>query len=184
MIKISVELTGTRPLMFDRYAGDNATKLKPEDKFYLSDGGALILPALNIYSLLTAENTPSVPRVFGGKAGKTVASGIKANVSIEPMDIPILGEEDAPLVWRGEWKKPFTRHLTVARVPKGIPNPKDRPMLDMPWKLRFTLDYRPNKECSLPTLLQYVEDGGRLGLGTYRPFFGQYEVSSWEEMNR
>ena len=54
---IEVVLKGLRPLMFDRYAGDNNTTLPPEEKMYLEDKNRLILPAINLYSWLTAENS-------------------------------------------------------------------------------------------------------------------------------
>ena len=62
-----VVLKGLRSLMFDRYAGDNNTQLPVAEKMYLGKDGALMMPALNILSLLVAENTKSVCRQFFGK---------------------------------------------------------------------------------------------------------------------
>ena len=69
IIKRKVTLCGTKDIMFDRYAGDNATQLPPEQKMYLTEDRHLILPAVNVFSLLSAENSKSVCRQFFGKAG-------------------------------------------------------------------------------------------------------------------
>ena len=48
-----VRLRGIRPLMFDRYAGDNNTQLPLHEKMYLASDGRLIFPAINLYSRRT-----------------------------------------------------------------------------------------------------------------------------------
>lgn len=39
--RIRVQASGVRPMLFDRYAGDNNTQLPPEEKMYLTDQGQL-----------------------------------------------------------------------------------------------------------------------------------------------
>ena len=97
---IQVQLSGIRPLMFDRYAGDNNTQLQNEEKMYLDDQRRLIMPAVNLYSLLCAENTKSVCRQFFGKNGKTIALGIASYTMIEPFDVPILADGQ-PILFQG-----------------------------------------------------------------------------------
>ena len=75
---IHVRLEGLRPLMFDRYAGDNNTQLPTADRMYLDPQAHLIIPSLNLFSLLAAENTKSVCRQFFGKQGRTIALGISS----------------------------------------------------------------------------------------------------------
>ena len=53
--------------MFDRYAGDNSTQLPVAEKMYLDSQRRLTLPAVNLFSMLCAENTKSVCRQFFGK---------------------------------------------------------------------------------------------------------------------
>src|SRR3972149_1808882 len=96
---IQVRLEGLRPLMFDRYAGDNNTQLPVTEKMYLTDDQHLIIPSVNLYSLLCAENTKSVTRQFFGKSGKTIGLGIASYTAISPDDVPILSGNE-PVVFQ------------------------------------------------------------------------------------
>jgi len=174
---IEVVLKGLRPLMFDRYAGDNNTTLPPEEKMYLDDQSRLIIPAINVYSLLTAENSKSVTRQFFGRQGKTIGLGISSYTNIEPFEIPIM-DTNGPIVFRG-WNSQLSVRKDVARVKGGIPNPKTRPILALPWSVAFTVEYQENTYCTLENLRQAFTMGGTLGLGTFRPYFGRYELISW-----
>lgn len=177
---IQVELTGKRPLMFDRYAGDNNTQLPVEEKMYFAgDGRSLIIPSINVYSMLVAQNTQSVCRQFFGRQGKTIGLGIASYTTIEPFDISIL-DDNGPMVFDG-FNDQITVRRDVARLAKGIPNPKERPTIAMPWRLEFTVFYERNDACSLENLRQAFVMGGTLGLGTFRPFFGRYAVTKWAE---
>lgn len=175
---IAVRLVGLRPLMFDRYAGDNNTQLPAAEKMYLTPDMVLTMPALNILSLLVAENTKSVCRQFFGRNGKTIALGISSYTTISPFDIPIC-DDNGPIVFSG-WNKQIEVKKHVARLAKGIPNPKERPTLALPWRLDFTIEYIENKYCTLENLRQAFDTGGILGLGTFRPMFGRYELARWD----
>jgi len=71
-------------------------------------------------------------------------------------------------------------HRSVARLDKGIPNPKERPVLPLPWSLEFSLRILPNKEIQEQEILNLFEDGGRaLGLGTFRGVYGKFYVDTW-----
>lgn len=176
---ISIRLTGLRPLMFDRYAGDNNTKLPPQELMYLDSQQRLTIPAINLYSMLCAENTKSVCRQFFGKAGKTIALGIAGYTTIEPFEL-LLQDDGGPIVFDGFNTKIYI-HKSVARVKGGIPNPKVRPTLALPWHLDFEVKYNENKYCTIDNLRQAFQMGGSLGLGTFRPFFGTYELTGWTE---
>jgi len=178
-IKISVQLTGLRPLMFDPYAGDNNTRLQPHEMMYLDKQQRLMLPALNLYSMMCAENTKSVCRQFMGKAGKTIALGIAGYTTIDPFEIPIC-DNNGPVTFTG-FNEQIYVHRAVARLKNGIPNPKARPTLALPWYVAFSVLYLENKYCTLENLRQVFQMGGSLGLGTFRPFFGTYELTMWEE---
>jgi hypothetical protein len=175
---IHLRLEGLRPLMFDRYAGDNNTQLPTADRMYLTDEAHVIIPALNLFSLLAAENTKSVCRQFFGKSGKTVALGISSYTTIEPFEIPLM-DDDGPIVFQG-WNGQISIHQAVARLPKGIPNPKTRPVVALPWHVEFQVHYTENRHCTLENLRQAFDWGGTLGLGTFRPYFGRYELTGWE----
>src|SRR5258706_9121556 len=59
-----IRLRGLTPVMFDRYPGDNDTKLEPWQKLYLGGetGRTICLPSANLMSFLSAQNTDSAPK--------------------------------------------------------------------------------------------------------------------------
>ena len=177
---ITAKLTGIRPIMFDRYGGDNKTKLDDLDKMYVDEHGTCGIPVLNVFSLLSAENTPSVAKRFYGKQGREVAQGVKSFCNIEaiggedPMHAPIMDEEGIAYT-ATDTRIRIMNH--VARLPKGIPNPKSRPMIPNGWSVTFRFELQPNQLLNEPTLKAMVQQGGILGLGTFRPIFGRYRVT-------
>ena len=182
-----VTLCGMKDIMFDRYAGDNNTKLEPNQKLYLKPGTSLIgLPALNIMSFLTAHNTNSAPkRLRDARQYKKIANACLSFVDIEQSFIPFT-KDDKPIEF-GSFVDDFDElsgcyiHRAVARLEKGIPNPKVRPVLPAPWELSFTLKIFPNKEIKEVEILNLFEDGGQaLGLGTFRGVFGKFQVTKWD----
>jgi hypothetical protein len=175
---ITVRLEGIRPLMLDRYAGDNNTQLPPQDMMYFGPSAHLIIPALNLFSLLAAENTKSVCRQFFGKQWKNIALGISSYVSIEPYEIPLCDHQGQ--IHFTDWNDQIRIHKAVARVKGGIPNPKTRPVINLPWHVAFTVQYVENRYCTFENLRQAFDWGGTLGIGTFRPYFGRYEMTQWE----
>lgn len=188
IINRRVKLCGITDIMFDRYAGDNSTKLEPWQKLYFQPGNskAIGLPALNIMSFLSAHNTNSAPKRLRDKRKfKDIANACLSFVSINPNFIPILRNGEPIQFGRFDGDvDPQTGiyiHRAVARLDKGIPNPKERPTLPTPWELEFTLTLIPNREIQEQEILNLFEEGGRaLGLGTFRGVFGKFIVSSWE----
>ena len=181
----AVTLNGLTPIMFDPYAGDNNTKLEPHEMFYFGeDRKTLCLPSANISSFLSAQNTMSAPRRLLGKKYKQVAQACLSFVSINPMEIPFL-RDDKPIQF-GKFENGrdalsgATIHRAVARLKDGIPNPKVRPVLHLPWQLKFTVSIFPNNEIKEETIQKLFRDGGlAIGLGTWRGVFGKFEVTSW-----
>ena len=69
----------------------------------------------------------------------------------------------------------------VARLDKGIPNPKERPVLPLPWSLSFRLTIFPNKEIKEQEIKNLFTEGGiAIGLGTFRGVFGKFMVEQWD----
>lgn len=188
IINRKVELCGTTDIMFDRYAGDNSTKLEPWQKLYFQPGNSKIigLPALNIMSFLSAHNTNSAPkRLRDSRKFKNIANACLSFVTITPAFIPLL-RDGQPIVFgklEGD-SDPLSGiyiHRAVARLDKGIPNSKERPVLPLEWSLQFNFQLVPNKEIQEQEILNLFEDGGRaLGLGTFRGVFGKFIVNTWE----
>ncbi len=42
----------------------------------------------------------------------------------------------------------------------------------------------PNDFCTLENLRQAITMGGTLGLGTFRPFLGRYELIGWQDITK
>jgi hypothetical protein len=188
----TIVLKGIRDIMFDRYAGDNKTQLEWHQKIYQIPGtDILALPSINIASFLTAHNTNSAPkRLRDKRAYKDIANACLSFTSISghainPNYIPFL--RDSAPIRVGTFdddRDPLSGiylHRAVARLDKGIPNPKERPVLPLPWSIEFTLDIYPNKEIKEQEIRNLVEEGGlAIGLGTFRGVFGKFVVETWE----
>lgn len=188
IIRRKVTLCGTKDIMFDRYAGDNSTKLEPHQKFYLQPAATLPIigiPAANITSFLSAHNTNSAPkRLRDPRKYKAIANACLSFIDIEEQFIPLI-RDDAPIQYGSfdgdvDAQSGAYIHRSVARLDKGIPNPKIRPVVPLPWAVSFTLIFYPNKEIQEQEVLNLFEDGGRaIGLGTFRGVFGKFRVHEW-----
>lgn len=180
-----VILTGKTEIIFDRYPGDNKTELTPDQKLYLLPDKTVVLPALNIISFLTATNTESAPKLLmDSREYKTICAALLASIQIWPNYIPFL-RKDKPIFF-GEFiddldaKSGIQVVYHVARLAKGVPNPKVRPMLGLPWSLEFDLTILPHPELNTELIQNLFENGGvRLGLGTFRKAFGKFGFK-WE----
>lgn len=191
MIERRVRLRGIRELMFDRYAGDNKTKLEWYQKIYLTHGSnTLCIPIANVMSFLSAHNTNSAPKRLRDKREyKDIANACLSFVSISGPN----GETDLPILRNGkpievgqfdEEKDPKSGiylHRSVARLDKGIPNPKERPVLPLPWEIEMNVTIFPNKEIKEQEIHNLFSDGGiAIGLGTFRGVFGKFVVDAWD----
>ena len=180
--KRSVTLSGIRPIMFDPYSGDNKTELTPEEKFYFEPGTTnLVLPSENIMSFLSAENTESAPKQhYDLRKYKSVARACKCYVSIDEWLVP-LKRKGKQIKFEGFGENGITIHKSVARLAKGIPNPKERPMVDAPWSLSFGITIIENDVITERDIKTLFEKGGvSIGLGTYRGVFGKFVVDNWK----
>lgn len=187
-----VRLVGVREIMFDRYAGDNKTQLAWHQKIYLVPGtDILCLPVTNIVSFLTAHNTNSAPkRLRDKRAYKDIANACLSFTTILgpddfPTYIPFLRNGKPIRVGKfGETEDQLSGiylHRSVARLDKGVPNPKERPVLPLDWALEFTLQIYPNREIKEQEIKNLFEEGGMaIGLGTFRGVYGKFVVDLWD----
>lgn len=184
----TVRLRGITDVMFDRYPGDNDTKLEPWQKLYLGgeSGRTIMLPSANLISFLSAQNTDSAPkRLLDPRKYKAFALACGSFVTIGPRMIPFL-RDDQPIEF-GKFvgdEDPESKvyiDRRVARLEKGIPNPKVRPVLPLPWDIEFTLTLLPNRQIQEQQLLNIFTEGMIcLGIGTFRGQFGKADVVLWE----
>ena len=184
--KVNVSVKGITSIAFDRYAGDNQTQLEVHQKMYfMEDLKTIALPSENIQSFLSSQNTMSAAKRLGIKSWQKVALACLSFVSISPDIIPFT-RNGKPIMF-GKFvgdKDPesgtiIKRH--VARLAKGIPNPKIRPFLPCPWELSFEVRIYPTLEIQEAMVKKLFMDGGiALGFGTFRGVFGKFEVVKWE----
>lgn len=190
MVMRKVTLSGVTPIMFDRYPGDNSTRLEWWQKVYLVPGtSVLCLPTLNIVSLLSSHNTNSAPKRLRDKRKyKDIANACLSFCTITAPD----GSECIQFLRDGEPiemgtpnesldpKSGLRLHIAVARLDKGIPNPKARAVLPLPWSLRFGLSIYPNREIKEQEIRNLMDEAGMaIGLGTFRGVFGKYRIEEW-----
>lgn len=95
------------------------------------------------------------------------------------MSIPLLDENDK---WYELSDKRIKTINHIARLKDGIPNEKERPMIPTGWKINIKFTHHQNEFVNVDTLKRMVEQGGILGLGTFRPIFGRYVVDEWRMM--
>lgn len=182
----TVTLKGLTDLMFDRFPGDIKTKLPIESKMYfMQDGKSLCIPSMNIMSFLSAKNTTSIAKMIAGKSWSKVCDATLSYVTISPMLIPI--ERDGATIEFHGFENGYDKeakiyvHNSVARLKGGIPNPKERPVLELPWMIRLKLSLFKNADIDEQYLqTAFIKGGISLGIGTFRGVFGKFIVDSWE----
>jgi len=134
---------------------------------------------------LSAHNTNSAPKRLRDKRKyKDIANAILSFVDISDTFLPLMRDGE-PIRFGGfiedrdEVSGAYV-HRSVARLDKGIPNPKVRPVIPTPWYIEFNLTLFPNDEIKEQEILNLFEEGGRaLGLGTFRGVFGKFRVERW-----
>jgi hypothetical protein len=179
--------------MMDRYPGDNDTLLSPSQKlYYADDGSTLVIPSTNLMSFLSAKNTDSAPkRILDARKYKKFTEACASFVMIsadteEYSEDLVLLKGTAPIVFSGfgddeicPTSGVFIKR-DVARLEKGIPNPKVRPVLPLPWALEFKLTLFPNDQIQEQQLKNVFEKGGiAVGIGTWRGRFGKFTIAEW-----
>ena len=198
---IDIVLEGISGFMSDAFRG-MTTQLNAQDKMYLGAPNAkgqrpIVFPVINMISYLTAVNTASAPKIlYPPKQYKEMAHAFASSIIIEGDSIPFT-RDGKPILF-GEFKpltKPdptssiserdplsgcFVLHNT-ARLEKGVPNPKIRPVLPTPWTLAFQMTVVPSKVIDIADVQRMFEDGGRLvAIGTFRPLYGKFALAKFD----
>lgn len=130
------------------------------------------------------------PIMFDRYAGDSIRNAILSFVSIQGADGDVenitFTRNGTPVTVgtfgdRLDEQSGIYLHRSVARLDKGIPNPKERPVLPLPWALEFDLTIYPNKEIKEQEIKNLLAEGGMaIGLGTFRGVFGKFEIEVWE----
>jgi len=181
MKRINVELTSTSAMLHHRFAteehGENSSKIKKkvyvpveeaEKASYKNPDGTLFQPSEHILGVLIRSG---VGFKYEGK--KTYKEIIKAGIVVEPDNIPLLDNEGNV---RTTWDEIDARPVVVqrARVVRWRPKFNE-------WKLRLQLIIINEDLISVAALKDIMEASGMLGIGDYRPRFGRFQVTQWQE---
>jgi len=114
-----------------------------------------------------------------------MAQSLLSYIAIAPFEIPIT-RNGKQIVFNGfdgeeDKKAGIYIHRSVARLDKGIPNPKVRPVVRAPWEINFTLTIYPNDDFNEELVHQLIQKSGiAIGLGTFRGVFGKFEITQWK----
>jgi len=175
MKEIEVEITGTAPLLQNRFPveeqGKNKSKAKKKEydpeveakrALYLRDD-VIVQPAEHIFQCMIRA---AVDFKFEGK--KSFKDIITSSIAIEPEEIPLIHD------------KPYeidTRPVVIARA-RVL---KWRPKFNQ-WKLRFKILILDETNLSAFTVKEILEKGGMTkGIGDYRPRFGRFTITEFKE---
>lgn len=180
-MKLDIEITGTTPLLMNRFNIDEQqTKIKEKNLTpresakkvcYENEAGKLYYPTTNIYACLIEAG--KFHKDGKNKITTQRSSLIPAGVMIE--DETILFKE--PQTWEVD-----SRAVVVPSTGGRIVC--HRPRLDK-WCLHFTLQL-DTKMFSSKLVRIIVDDAGtKVGLGDFRPsrkgIFGRFVVTNWKE---
>jgi len=181
--EIGVRLVGLADIIFDRFIDHSKVRRPPEQKLYLAANNLLVLPQDNLTAFLFGDDPPGCARTFEGKAGKSYLRMGLSHVFIKEALVPFL-DADGQEIQFSEFETPFWIHRGSPRVKQGSRSikqeMKERPVLKEPWGLVFTIQLIKNTLINENKLCNWFMAGGlQIGLGTYRPRFGRFEVLEW-----
>lgn len=176
MKKIDVEITGIAPLLHNRYQTEDngVNKSKKKTKVYFPEEEAkkslYLLPDGRYYSpsehILQAIIKASVNFKYEGK--KTYKDLMSSSILIEPDAIPLITsgyEIDA-------------RPVVIQRARVMCWRPKFNN-----WKLQFILTVLDDDNISVSTMKEILDNAGLTkAIGTYRPRFGRFMVTKFQEI--
>jgi hypothetical protein len=177
MIKAKVTIKGISPILFHRYPDEDFTGkelkikgVKPtkdeqvEKSLYRTKSGKIYTPADHIIGAMVKAGTN-----FALKGRKTFKEVCEAGVFIEPVEIVHKNQK-----YEADWRSAVNHNMRNARVMVG------RGRLNQ-WELEFELvciDPRATIH-DLEDILSYA--GNYIGIGSYRPRYGRFEVISFKE---
>jgi len=184
--KIRVRLVGVADIMFDRFIDHSKEKRPPEQKLYLIEDNIVTIPTENIYAFLFGENPQGCAAVFEGKKKKDYLRVGQSHVFIDPLALPI-EKNDKKLKFTGFDPENWWIHRGAPRTKQGSlsikQEVKERPVLKLPWSVKFTVSIVKNALINETKLYNWFTAGGiQIGLGTYRPRFGRFQVEEWQKV--
>ncbi len=175
--KYNVTIKGIRPLMHHRMAIEPASKKRkteyiPEEEakgaLYLNDDGVPYQPAIHIEgSMITAS------KMFKWKGRKTLMDVFKSSVFVSPIEIPFeIPNDSLDYVIDKRHAK-----IKMARILRCRPRWDD-------WQFSFVITTLQPDQLSMDQLEDVLTHAGLfVGIGDFRPKFGTFEITKFEQMS-
>jgi hypothetical protein len=179
MKTIEIEITGIAPLLHNRFPteehGQNTSKAKKkvyvpkeeaEKKLYKDSEGKIVHPAEHMFQSIRRAASDFK---FSGK--KTFKDVIISGIVVLPDMIPLITD------------KPYD----IDTRPVVVPGQRSRVLCWRPrfnnWKLKFIIHILDDENISISNLKEILEKAGATkGIGDYRPRFGRFMVTSFQEI--
>lgn len=186
IVRIGVELEGLADIMFDRFYDHSGEDRPPESKMYYDEDGNVVLPATAIYSFLFRDLPPvGAIRFVEKKKAKDFLAIAKGHVIVSPALIPFTdgkGKNIRNPKFDGKRFR-IVEEGGITKMSGGKiikQEARKRPVLRLPWNLRFNLSVVKNDLVTADKLERWFNDGGfAVALGTYRPQYGRFFVKEW-----
>ena len=189
--KISVTLSGLSGIMFDRFIDHSKENRPVEQKLYLDvDGKTLVIPSMMIESFITRQMAPvGCACKFEGRKGKEYAGVAMSHVFFFPELIPIIEKKNGKAI---QLKNDLTKddrfyivnYSPITKMSGGgaiKQEAKGRPVLKYGWEISFEIQLIKNSLIDEDKLYNWFKAGGIvIGLGSWRPRFGRFEITKWE----
>lgn len=177
--RINIEITGVVPMLHNKFStedhGENKSKSKKKvyvpaeeaDKLlYKNPDGSIYHPAEHIFQSMIRAATDFK---FEGK--KSYKDVITSGISVMPENIPLITK----LPYEIDARRVVVRGANKAAVVRWRPKFNE-------WKLKFTIDILDDDNISVSVLKEILEKAGATkGIGDYRPRFGRFMVTRFEE---
>lgn len=184
--KIKVKIVGIKPLLFNKFNGIQDEAIPTEKKFDVEDS-KVVIKSSRISSFLfdmgdtaSGRNTIGAIKMFTGRKHKSLIVQGNAFIGIEPITIP-LTRNSKPITFKKFGENGITEYED--KTGKGKPQIVKRPMIDTPWEAEFQINLVDNDFISFDDLKGWFEKGGiMVGLGAWRPRYGQFTVEKFEKM--
>ena len=173
---------GIKPLLFNKFLGMEG-EFPAEQRLHLV-GKKVIIPADMIYSFLFQEKPGGCCQRFEGKAYKRIAKTGWAILAVNPESIPIT-HEGKEITFDKFNKNGIDEKAGMRIFESTVSQPKPiltkRPLIDLPWEIEFKITLYKNNFITKEKLYNWLVVGGfQVGIGSYRPRFGQFAIEKFE----
>lgn len=188
---IHATLRGLSGIMFCRFIDHSKQDRPVEQKLYFdADGKTLVIPSTFLESFLARQLAPvGCCCKFEGRKGKEYASIVLSHVFFAPELIPITETKTGGSVQLETTidKDPrfyIASFSGITKMSGGGAIKQEaapRPVLRHGWEISFDINLIKNTLIDETKLFNWFSAGGIfIGLGSYRPRYGRFEIAKWD----